>query len=180
MKEMFRRRRLPHWDVPGATYFVTTCLAGSIPAEGLLDIAQYREELERRPRPDHVAESDWAVERWKRTFARCERWLDGRPAVRHLANSRARHENRRRCVPLFCSASGTTCCPMLSCLATFTGFSGRCESGKKRYPKGGRHEESIMHSINRHSSAIECNRILQQAGEFWQAANRMTLPLRAG
>jgi hypothetical protein len=39
MEEKFRRRRLPHWDLSGATYFITACLAGSIPAQGLLDIA---------------------------------------------------------------------------------------------------------------------------------------------
>jgi len=32
MEEMFRRRHLPHWDYPGATYFITACLDGSIPA----------------------------------------------------------------------------------------------------------------------------------------------------
>jgi hypothetical protein len=32
--EVIRRRRLPHWDVPTAAYFVTTCLEGSIPPKG--------------------------------------------------------------------------------------------------------------------------------------------------
>jgi hypothetical protein len=43
--ELFRRRHLPHWDVPGAAYFVTGCLEGSIPAQGVLDIQQYRANL---------------------------------------------------------------------------------------------------------------------------------------
>src|SRR5260370_1396212 len=43
--EVFRRRNLPHWDVPGAAYFLTTCLHGSIPAEGRLDIQRYLEKL---------------------------------------------------------------------------------------------------------------------------------------
>jgi hypothetical protein len=38
MNATVRVRHLPHWDVPGATYFVTTCLAGSIPAQGFLDL----------------------------------------------------------------------------------------------------------------------------------------------
>ena len=33
MQSLFRRRRLPHWDIPDATYFITGCLADSIPAE---------------------------------------------------------------------------------------------------------------------------------------------------
>jgi hypothetical protein len=36
MKSQFRRRRLPHLDVPGATYFVTACLAGSSPRERIM------------------------------------------------------------------------------------------------------------------------------------------------
>jgi putative transposase len=36
VQSSFRRRRLPHYDVAGATYFITACLAGSLPARGLL------------------------------------------------------------------------------------------------------------------------------------------------
>ena len=35
MDGVFRRRRLPHFDVAGGTYFVTAALAGSRPARGL-------------------------------------------------------------------------------------------------------------------------------------------------
>jgi hypothetical protein len=42
---LFRRRRLPHWDVDDGTYFVTACLHGSIPAQGLVELYRYREEL---------------------------------------------------------------------------------------------------------------------------------------
>ena len=45
MNEIFRRRHLPHWDVPGATYFVTACLADSIPAQGLLSIRELEARL---------------------------------------------------------------------------------------------------------------------------------------
>ncbi|MBI3823834.1 MAG: hypothetical protein HY289_14285, partial [Planctomycetes bacterium] len=79
-----RRRRLPHWDVPGAAYFVTTCLDGSIPAQGLLDIDGYRKELEKQPRPTGVSAEEAARQRWKLTFARADRWLDEAPAVRWL------------------------------------------------------------------------------------------------
>ena len=36
VQSSFRCRRLPHYDVCGGTYFVTACLAGSLPARGLL------------------------------------------------------------------------------------------------------------------------------------------------
>src|SRR5438132_7287348 len=107
MKEMFRRRRLPHWDVPGATYFITSCLAGSIPAEGLLDIAQYRANIEKRPKPEHVSENDWKNERWKRIFARHEEGsINGPPCgtwpIRRWRRSSPMHS-------IFSPPSGTIC-----------------------------------------------------------------------
>jgi type I restriction enzyme R subunit len=84
--ELIRRRDLPHWDVPGATYFVTACLEGSIPAQGLLDLDGYRAELRKRPRPRGTHEAEWKRTLWKLEFVRVERWLDQEPAVRHLSD----------------------------------------------------------------------------------------------
>lgn len=84
MHETVRRRRLPHWEVPDAAYFVTTCLADSIPAQGLLDIERYRAELEQRPRPKDLSEPEWRYRIDKLLFARRDSWLDERPAVRYL------------------------------------------------------------------------------------------------
>jgi type I restriction enzyme R subunit len=83
---LFRRRRLPHWDLPGATYFVTTCLAGSIPAQGLLDLAGYRTRVAKMPRPKGIARKAWDSVCWKRVFARSDWWLDNHAAVRHFAD----------------------------------------------------------------------------------------------
>jgi putative transposase len=79
--ERIRRRRLPHWDVAHATYFVTTCLAGSIAATGRIDLVAYREELRRRPRDASLTNADAAIRDWKLIFARTDRWLDEDPAV---------------------------------------------------------------------------------------------------
>jgi putative transposase len=83
---VYRRRRLPHWDMPGATYFVTACLNGSITAEGLLDLASYRARLPRLPPMKKMSRADWNLRCWKKTFARSDDWLDRQPAVRHFAN----------------------------------------------------------------------------------------------
>jgi REP element-mobilizing transposase RayT len=83
-QEQIRRRHLPHWDVPGAAYFVTTCLEGSIPAKGLLDVARYGAQLRRRSRPPNVTEDAWKVRNWKLLFVRQEQWLDHAPANRAL------------------------------------------------------------------------------------------------
>src|SRR5687767_11551378 len=88
MSESFSHRRLPHWDMPDAAYFVTTCLEGSIPAQGRLDLVRYRAELESRPRPEDVDEREWRRRLDKLAFARMDGWLDERPGVRHLADAR--------------------------------------------------------------------------------------------
>ena len=80
----FRRRKLPHWDMPGATFFITSCLAGSIPARGYLDIQRYQQELVARQRPADVSEEEWDEQLWKLEFARTDRWLDEEPAARWL------------------------------------------------------------------------------------------------
>src|SRR5215203_3250890 len=84
--ETFRRRQLPHWDVPGATYFVTTCLAGSLPAMGLADLHKYRTELSKRTRPDEIEPDEWDIRIQKLIFSRTDNWLDSEPAVRHLSD----------------------------------------------------------------------------------------------
>ena len=51
MIDKFTRRRLPHWDKADAAFFVTTCLDGSIPAQGLIELHRYRAELDGRAKP---------------------------------------------------------------------------------------------------------------------------------
>jgi len=86
--DLFRRRNLPHWDRPDAVYFVTSCLEGSIPASGLLEIYRLREELKRRPKPKGQTEAQWKVALWKQQFVAVEKWLDVSPANRALAEPR--------------------------------------------------------------------------------------------
>jgi type I restriction enzyme R subunit len=84
--EQFRRRDLPHWDIPGATYFVTSCLAGSIPANGLADVTKLQRELDRKPSPPGMSAKDWKIRCWKQIIARIDQWLDHVPVSRHLAD----------------------------------------------------------------------------------------------
>ena len=85
-QERIRRRDLPHWDVPGATYFVTGCLADSIPARGLLDLQGYQATLKVRERPPEWTPAAWKVHLWKLQFARADYWLDREPASRLLSD----------------------------------------------------------------------------------------------
>src|SRR5438874_7441509 len=86
LEGIFRRRRLPHWDVADATYFITTCLAGSIPAAGLKALHVYRAELDSRPRPVDLSASNWELRKHKLVFKRLDELLDHEPAVSHLAD----------------------------------------------------------------------------------------------
>jgi type I restriction enzyme R subunit len=157
---------LPHWDVPHAAYFVTTCLEGSIPARGLLDLNNYRAELKRRPRPAGKSEELWAVEQWKRTFVRMEHWLDREPAARHLEDPRLAQV-------------------VVNALYHFAGqrydllafvvmpshyhwvFQPREEWVVQRKDDKRTPREEIMHSVNRYT-ARECNCLLGKQGAFWQ------------
>ena len=81
-----RQRHLPHWDFPDSTFFVTACLAGSIPALGLLEIERCRNDLLGRPCPSGTSLPEWKERCWKKVFVEREKWLDHNPAVRHLAD----------------------------------------------------------------------------------------------
>ena len=110
---LVRRRRLPHLDVEGATYFVTACLEGSLSAQGLLDVAAYRDELQARPRPAELSELDWEMQRDKLVFARRDYYLDHEPGSRWLerddlasqVTSSLRHFDGAAAAMIFCFAA---------------------------------------------------------------------------
>jgi len=168
MQEQFRRRRLPHWDKPGAIYFVTACLAGSIPAQGLLDIDQFRSALENRDKPENLSESEWKTRKWKQLFSRCDFWLDQRPAVRHLEDERLADEVEESLLHFAGERYALWACVVMPShfhcvfqpLPDWVASLG--ESANERPPR-----ERVMHSVKLHS-ARRCNRLLGQKGTFWQ------------
>ena len=168
MYEQFRRRQLPHWDVPGATYFLTACLRDSIPARGLVEIAAYRKSLEHRPRPETMAEPDWRHHCSKLVFARVDEWLDERPAVRFLeqpelarivANS-LRHFDGERYELLAFVVMPSHFHWVFRPLESWVKSLG--DDANRRTPR-----ERIMQSIKRHT-ATDCNHALRRRGPFWQ------------
>jgi len=165
MKEMFRRRRLPHWDYPGATYFITGCLEGSIPAEGLVEIVRYRAELAKRDRPEAVSENDWNAHCWKLLFGRTEEWLDGYPAARHLANETLAREVADA-LYFFAGKRYDVLAYVIMPSRFHWVFTPRPEY-EATVPEGKSARELIMHSIRRHT-AYKCNQRLGREGAFWQ------------
>jgi putative transposase len=162
----FSRRRLPHWDRADAPFFVTTCLDGSIPALGLLDLERYREQLDREPKPADQSEAEWRVVRWKKTFARRERWLDSTPGCAHLERpglagevvSALKHFHGLRYRLIAWVVMPSHYHWVFEPLTSW----GETVDVSERSAR-----ERITHSINRHT-ARRCNELLGREGQFWQ------------
>lgn len=165
-REVVRRRDLPHWDVPGAPYFVTTCLEGSIPAQGLLDLARYHDAVYRRPRPNDMKQDAWSIHCWKQVFVRLEHWLDEKPACRYLEDPALASEvvnsifhfggERYDLLAYVVMPSHLHWLfqPLDSWVETF--------ADDRRTPR-----QRIVYSMNRFT-ATACNRLLGRKGRFWQ------------
>lgn len=168
MEGIFRRRRLPHWDIADATYFVTACLANSLPARGLLDLRNYRDELELRSRPSSMNESDWEIHKQKLIFARFDGWIDQSPTARHLEqptlaaivqNALFHFAGERYWLLAYCVMPSHYHWvfkpnPDWADVA--------CREDRSRTPR-----ERIMHSIQSFT-ANRCNEVLNRSGVFWQ------------
>lgn len=168
MRERFSRRRLPHWDLPGATYFITTCLLGSIPAQGLVEIERLRLSLQRQIQPDGLSAEDWTARQWKQVFAMREDWLDRRPTVRHLQDHRLAEEVQRSLEHFAGERYDLMAWVVMPSHYhwVFRPIDNWVRSlgptADSRSPR-----QRIQHSVNRHS-ALACNKILGAAGGFWQ------------
>ncbi|MBI2190727.1 MAG: hypothetical protein HYU36_01925 [Planctomycetes bacterium] len=167
-KVLFRRRKLPHWDIPGATYFITTCLEGSIPAQGFAELEQYRKGLESLAKPIAIDEEAWDIQKQKMLFARFDRLIDLQPGVRHLESQKLASEVRES-LYFFAGQRYDLYCYVIMPSHIHWVFRPKEEwvkevmpDGKERSPR-----EIILHSVNLHS-ARECNRLLGRKGTFWQ------------
>ena len=165
---LFRRRRLPHWDVEDATYFITTCLQGSIPAQGLSQLYRYRNELENTAPPKGISATEWEQRKHKLLFARLDKLLDEQPMIRHLKNPEAA-ELVRNSLLHFAGERYDLLAYVVMPSHFHWLFHPRaewCESvhtpADPRTPR-----ERIMQSIKGYS-AYKCNQLLGLTEAFWQ------------
>jgi REP-associated tyrosine transposase len=171
---IFRRRRLPHWDVEDATYFVTACLEGSIPALGLARLKKLRADLDRRPRPPDLSIEQWEVHKHKLLFAELDKTIDCEPAVRYLADpllanqvqdSLLHFAGTRYDLLAFAvmpSHYHWLFHPRAEWVETQLGTKQEATCSRWRTPR-----QLIVKSVNGFT-ARECNRLLNRTGQFWQ------------
>jgi REP-associated tyrosine transposase len=165
---VYRRRRLPHWDVEGGAYFVTTCLKGSIPAQGLVELDRYRDKLESQTKPADYSKEEWETRKHKLVFARFDSIIDAKPAVKHLENPKAAEIVRDAFY--FFAGERYQLLAFVVMPSHFHWVFQPCpkwvdslsDKGGKRTPR-----ERIMKSICGYT-AYRCNRLLGLIGAFWQ------------
>lgn len=174
LEGLFRRRRLPHWDVDDGTYFVTACLAGSIPAIGINRLQLVRARLERQTRPDDLTSEEWEDRKHKLVFAQLDHIIDVEPAVRHLANPAAasaverslRHFAGERVDLLAFVVMPSHFHWIFHPRANWVQESiVEVRQAGKPAPRTPR--ARVMQSVKGYS-ARECNRLLGLEGQFWQ------------
>jgi putative transposase len=159
---------LPHWDVDDGIYFVTSCLEGSIPAQGRLDLFRYRDELEVRPKPAQLAEDEWEIQKSKLVFARFDGWIYRSPAVKWLENPEVAQIVR----DAFLHFAGTRY-DLIAYVVMPSHFHWvfhpRVEWFETNQKEGDRRSsrECIMQSV-KGFTARRCNQVLGLAGPFWQ------------
>ena len=160
MPERFRRRDLPHWDLHGATYFVTCCLAGSIPALGRLPIKAdaATSTADRRVGNHHGKPAS------STGFSSRERLLDAAVGVRWLEDRRVAAEVQRAMFYFAGSRYDVLAYVVMPnhvhwVFRPLPTWRERCSSRPAR--------EIIMHSFCRQTARV-CNRMLGRTGRFWQ------------
>jgi len=169
---IFRRRQLPHWDVPGQPVFITACLEGSISSAGLERIRKHRHDLETRPRPEQFSESEWEYHRAKLLFAFIDQLLDHQSPVRHLADSRQAEivqnaflhfaVERYRLLAFVVMQSHHHWLFIPNEIWATDVVQRSLETGQRRSPR-----EIISHSIQSYTATM-CNRVRGASGIYWQ------------
>ena len=161
------RRHLPHIQPPGATLFITFCLAGSIPVKVLQALLDEREQIEKQLAQvgdpvDHARQADHEHRRlWGRWDSALDAtqcgpfWLRDERIAALVAASLHHLDNQRYTLDVFCIMPNhvhSVFTPLLKSDGVYYAMS------------------SIMHSLKRYT-ALHANQVLKRRGDFWQHEN---------
>jgi REP element-mobilizing transposase RayT len=173
--EAITRRNLPHWYVPGASYFVTFRLAGSLPVSALETLAQRKKLLLNQRRPAGMTMCEHRTRIHKILFADYDRSLDECQDVCWLKQSELAEVVRRSLYHF----NGERYHLMSYCVMpnhVHVLFSPKDPAGEiepsEDLPVGEQSNRlsplaSILHSW-KSFTAHEANKIVRRSGPFWQ------------
>ncbi len=151
----YYKRRLPHIQIAGATYFITFRLANSLPIEALDKLAEDKQKINKLPE----SQKESAHRAW---FAKYDDYLDqALHGSLYLKNEQVAdmvaesilfrdggvYDLISYCIML--NHVHLVCTPLEKLAGTYYGLT------------------EILHSLKRHT-AREANKILQRSGTFWQ------------
>ncbi len=172
MGEVFTKRNLPHWYVPGAQHFVTYRLAGTIPQSAL---HTWREERLRRMQTARDAGAAEGIERaHKLFFARYDEYLDlyahadelKRPTVAAMIRENLyHHDGEKYHLISYCIMPNHVHVLLqpLEPQQVQRSFAWMPDEA----PDGNGPLASIMHSLKSYT-ANRANELLGRTGQFWQ------------
>ena len=184
-REIFTRRKLPHWYVPGAAHFVTYRIAGTIPIAVLEEFRNNAEAKLKKAPPPGISARDYRVLFHKQFFAGYDRYLDNTCKIDWLARNDVAtvirenlyHHNGRKyqllayCVMpnhvhvLFQPIDGRDkqpACPDPTGTSKLLVPTDVGETADDNGPLA-----SIMHSLKSYT-ANKINALLERSGQFWQ------------
>jgi putative transposase len=160
----FYRRRLPHFQPPGATLFITFRLAGSLPQSIIHELAAERERRDRmlgqirdpaQRNQQAYLDERFLFGRWDTALHAAQagsQWLSDMRIAQLVADSLHFRHDRIFTLHVFCIMPNhvhLVCTPL-------------------KKPDGTYHAISaILHSLKRYT-ARQANSILQRQGSFWQ------------
>jgi len=155
--ESFYRRNLPHWDASGATYFITMCLAGSLPARGWLSPRR----TEAQPR-HHRQAGQTATTTPGQAFVDYDKRLDtaslvqwfSDPRLARIATDALRWGDRKRYDLVAYVVMPNHVHWVFTMLTTESSL---------EYP-----DRLAVTTAFKSYTAVACNRLLGRRGRFWQ------------
>jgi REP element-mobilizing transposase RayT len=151
----FYRRRLPHIQIAGATYFITFRLASSLPVEALEKLSEEKQKINKLPEGrKEAAHQSWFTKYddyldkalFGDTYLKNEQIADMVAESIRFRDGRV-YELISYCIML--NHVHLVCTPLEKLAGTSYGLA------------------KILHSLKRHT-AREANKILQRSGGFWQ------------
>jgi REP element-mobilizing transposase RayT len=151
----FYKRRLPHIQIAGATYYITFRLANSLPLEALEKLAEEKQSIRKLPENQKEAAHLAWFEKYDDYLDQglCGKlYLENQQVADLVATSIQFHDGKVFDLIAYCIMPNHThlvCTPLRKSGDAYYGLT------------------EILHSLKRYT-AREANKILQRQGTFWQ------------